>query len=62
MLLEIFCLSSCKMNSYNYCPIYPLAGKKVAEELTNIDYQHHPHTWDWIGRIDKLRQELELCR
>lgn len=50
------------MISYNYCPTYPLAGNKVAEELKEIDYQHHPHTWDWIGRIDKLRQELELCR
>lgn len=34
MLLALSCLSSCTMANYNnYCPIYPVAGKPVYEEL-----------------------------
>ena len=62
MLHVILYLSSCTTISYKHCPVYPIAGKKVADELNNLSYQHYFHTWDWIGRIDKLRQELELCR
>lgn len=60
MLLVMNFLSSCSQISYNNCPVYPVAGEKVAQELENAG--DVPNTWEWIGRIDKLRQELELCK
>ena len=63
MQVAILCLISCTTTNYNsLCPAYPIAGPKVAQELTNAPIQQYPNTWEWIGRIDKLRQELELCR
>lgn len=53
-------LSSCAQVSSDYCPVYPVAGEKVAAELEQAG--DLPATWEWIGRIDKLRRELELCR
>lgn len=47
---------------YNNCPTYPVAGEKVAKELGDLPYVGYENTWEWIGRIDKLRQELELCQ
>ena len=60
MLIVINSLSSCKQISYNNCPLYPVAGKQVAVELSQAG--NLPYTWEWIGRINKLRQELELCK
>ncbi|MBQ9732070.1 MAG: hypothetical protein IJV97_03170 [Alphaproteobacteria bacterium] len=57
----MLCLSSCTQKNYNYCPIYPIAGSNVANELQRLNYQDYPYTWEWIGRIDKLRQELDIC-
>lgn len=62
MLIVMSCLSSCTTVSYNNCPVYPVAGKKVAAELEKASYSEFPNTWEWIGRVNKLRQELELCR
>lgn len=47
---------------YNICPAYPVGGKEVGKELANLSYSEYPNTWEWIGRINKLRQELELCK
>ena len=61
----MLCLNSCKATSSETgltCPIYPIAGEKVAQELKRADYASFPYTWEWIGRINKLRQELELCQ
>ena len=41
--------------------MYPVAGERVAAELEKVNYSEFPNTWEWIGRIDKLRQELEVC-
>ena len=62
MLTAPLCLLSCATANCNSCPVYPVAGPKVAAELEQAAYQNFPHTWEWLGRIDKLRQELELCR
>ena len=62
MLPGIVCLGSCTRAHYNYCPKYPIAGPNVASELEKYDYHTHTSLWEWIGRIDKLRQELDLCR
>lgn len=60
MLLALSCLSGCTTANYNNCPIYPIAGKKVAKELESAG--DLPDTWEWIGRINKLKQELDLCQ
>lgn len=39
-----------------------MAGKKVGQELTKLSYQEYPNTWEWLARIHKLKQELELCK
>lgn len=60
----LLCLSSCAAEPSEpvcSCPVYPVAGPEVARELEQADYASYPHTWEWIGRINKLRQELELC-
>ena len=62
MLAAMICLNSCAPVDYSSsCPVYPTAGEKVAAELENANYSEFPNTWEWIGRIDKLRQELEMC-
>lgn len=55
-------LSSCAPVVYSGCQVYPAAGEKVAAELEKVSYEQAPAFWEWMGRIDKLRQELELCR
>lgn len=64
MLIATLFLSSCRTENYNQglCPAYPVAGPKVAAELAKIPPKTIPATWEWIGRINKLRQELELCQ
>ena len=54
-------LSSCARINCNCpnLPVYPIAGEKVAKELEKASIEDFPNTWEWIGRIDKLRQELE---
>jgi len=62
MLGVMLCLNSCAAVNYSFCPIYPLAGADVASELEHLSAEEYPDTWEWIGRIDKLRQELEICK
>lgn len=62
MPIVLSCLSSCAATNYNLCPQYPVAGEKVASELEQIPAQNLEATWEWLGRINKLRQELEICR
>ena len=45
----------------DYCPVWPTAGQAVAAELEKASCSEFPNTWEWIGRLNKLRQELELC-
>lgn len=56
------CLSSCAKAAYDFCPVYPVAGEKVAKELEKLSFEQAPAFWEWLARIDKLRQELELCQ
>lgn len=62
MLIAVHCLSSCAMKNYSICPQYPVAGSKVSVELEQIEYNSAPYFWEWLGRINKLRQELEICQ
>lgn len=56
----MLCCISCEMG---HCecqkpvyPPFPLAGKQVADELEKAG--HLPHTFEWIGRLYKLKQIL----
>lgn len=60
MLIVMICLNSCTSIDYNYCTTYPLAGQKVAEELERIPYKGYENFWEWLARINKLKQELEI--
>lgn len=62
MLAVLSYLNSCTTANYDYCPVYPVAGEKVAVELEKTPYAGYESFWEWFGRIDKLRQELDLCR
>ena len=57
-LLSLSCLSSCATANYNTCPTYPIAGPKVADEISSLEGDAF---WEWLARINKLRQQLELC-
>ena len=59
MLIVMSCLSSCTTITYDYCPSYPIAGRNVAEEIKDVNGEDF---WSWLGQIDKLRQQLELCK
>ena len=62
MLVAMSCLNSCTTANYDNCPVYPAAGEKVAQELEKASYSEFPNMWEWLGRINKLRQELEMCK
>ena len=56
-------LSSCSCKvSYDYCPVYPKGGEKVGLELSKLKASDFPNTFEWLSRIYKLRQELDICR
>ena len=62
-MLAVMSLSACSTPVYySSCPVYPVGGAKVGAELEKISFEQAPALWEWLGRIDKLRQELEVCR
>ena len=60
MLLAVSCCHSSTATLCN-CPVYPVGGTNVGKELSSLMYYEYPHLWEWLGRINKLRQELEIC-
>ena len=63
ILIGIFCLNACGQGSSKcICsspkPIiqldFPLAGKKVADELEKAGSLEH--TWEWLGRVYRYRE------
>ena len=42
------------------CPPYPKAGPSVAAELETLNPEHFPATEEWLGRLDKLAEQLEV--
>ena len=63
LISPVILLCSCSMKvDYNLCPVYPVGGKPVAEELKNVPYEGYEDFWEWVARVNKLREELELCR
>ena len=39
--------------------MWPLAGPKVAIEIEEVEGKNF---WEWMSRLNKLRQQLEICR
>ena len=62
ILSVMLCLSSCAADNSEFCPAFPLAGRRVAEELQQAGYKEFKNTWEWIGRLEKLKRQLDLCR
>jgi hypothetical protein len=61
-MLMLILLLGCSTTEYSNCPTYPVGGAMVGAELSRLSGSEYPNTWEWIGRINKLRQELELCK
>ncbi|MEE6207856.1 MAG: hypothetical protein VZR95_07380 [Alphaproteobacteria bacterium] len=61
MLGVMSCLSSCApaVCECEINPVFPYAGAPVANELQNLSATEYPYLWEWIGRLNKLRMELE---
>lgn len=61
MLIVMNYLSSCAQESCkaSIMPEFPKAGIKVADELQKLSAENYPNLWEWIGRLNKLRQELD---
>ncbi len=45
------------------CPTWPLAGAEVAEDLNAgmMPASQYPAFWEWMGRVDKLKDQLSEC-
>lgn len=61
MLSVMSCLSSCarEVCECEINPVFPHAGIAVANELQTLSAAEYPYLWEWIGRLNKLRLELE---
>lgn len=50
----------------NQCPPWPIGGSRVAENLTLIDktipYADISYFWEWMSRLDRLKDQLGACK
>jgi hypothetical protein len=61
-------LTGCAGAVYNACPDYPIAGEKVAAELEKVCIKRHdngmevtcPHTFEWLDRLARHKDKLEI--
>ncbi len=44
------------------CPPPQYADEKVAAELKTIPFEGYEDTWAWVDRVEKLNEQLEVCR
>ena len=60
------CLTACATglfdNTPSNCPPWPEAGDRVAEELEAVPFEGFEDFWEWMSRLDKLRDQLDACR
>lgn len=62
MLIAMISLGGCETATFNasvICPPWPKAGPQVADELSRLPALDYPATWEWIARLEKLRDQLE---
>lgn len=63
LILVVILLLGCSTTAnYDNCPHFPIGGKKVADELESVPYQGNEDFWEWIARLYKLKQELDICK
>ena len=60
-LVALLFLQGCGQTNYDACPPYPIAGSAVADEL-EANCADCEATWEWLGRVAKLKEQLDLCR
>ena len=62
LIVAIFS-TRCTTASYSGpCPPWPAAGPEVATELDGVAYEGHEHFWNWMARLDTLKQQLDRRR
>ena len=59
LVLSLQCCSTA--GSYNNCTVFPKGGPEVGKEIDQIPYQGYEHFWEWLGRLQKLKEELDIC-
>ena len=61
MLVAMNCLISCarEVCDESLKPVFPHAGPAVAAELQNLSAEEYADFWEWVGRLNKLRLEIE---
>ena len=57
MLLLTLSASGCAKARCD-CPPWPVAGAAVAQELDYLPEKDFPALWEWLARLDKLRDQL----
>ena len=66
LVLVSFLTSCATANSKQICHAWPVGGKKVAHELEKVCYNKDenicPALFEWMNRLDKLRQQIEVCK
>lgn len=61
-MLLVLSLSSCSTTgNYKACTVFPVGGAQVGKEIEKIPYQGYEHFWEWLGRLQKLKEELDIC-
>ena len=64
MLTLLICLSACAtlLDYKSDCPSFPEPGSGVDEELEMycMPEEKCPELWDWINRLYKLKDQLEI--
>lgn len=62
LMLLVLSLSACSTTgSYKTCTVFPVGGVQVGKEIEKIPYQGYEHFWEWLGRLQKLKEELDIC-
>ena len=57
MLLLTLSVTACAKARCD-CPPWPVAGAAVAEELDYLPEKDFPALWEWLARLEKLRDQL----
>lgn len=61
LMLLVLSLSSCSTTTSYSCSVFPVGGAEVGKEIEKIPYEGYEHFWEWLGRLQKLKEELDIC-
>lgn len=62
VLMMIICNACSTTESYNVCPVWPVGGKPIGDVYRKLSTEDRVAFNEWANRLNKLRQELELCK